>query len=343
MRDAPNIRRARARPVADAPVAALVADADELARDWLLALMATAPLEELGRVPAGELAARGPALCRAMARALADDEALDALADDPLAARAGRLAGADAPADAAQAVEALRGVLWTAALAALARPEPTLVAALADRLAAVAATVTAAALAAPREPRAAWPPAAPAASEPEPAPPEPQDAPPELRARDLRPRIVDGDHLEALEQAVAAHRADRRTLAVLLVELDGVDRLLAADLGGEVAAAVQRAEEAVETLLRPGDAARREGPGRVWLLLAGTGPAGARALALRAAASVEREADHRGTPLTASVGVAVFPVDAIDARTLAERTEDALFTARAAGSRGAPPPPLGLR
>ena len=62
---------------------------------------------------------------------------------------------------------------------------------------------------------------------------------------------------------------------------------------------------------------------------------GARALALRIAVAVERAAAHRGVPLTASVGAAAFPADATDAQALAERAEEALFTARAGGHLGA--------
>src|SRR5207247_628435 len=103
--------------------------------------------------------------------------------------------------------------------------------------------------------------------------------------------------------------ADGRPFAVLLVELDGVEALLAAERDDEIARAVDAAERALEDLARPGDAIRREAPGRLWLTLPGAGPAGARALALRAAAAVERAADHRGRPLTATVGVAGCPRD----------------------------------
>jgi GGDEF domain-containing protein len=372
-------------------VDALVADADELARDWLLTLLSDAPLAEAGRVPVAELARHAPSLCSAMARALASDAELDRLATGdltPLAARAGRLAGAGGAPGAAAAVESLRAVLWSAALAAVRRPDPELVADLADRLAAVAAAVTAATLvaeasasapgaapslvesfavppapapaAAPPDPFFARP--APPASPPDPffarpappaPPPDPFFAPPPptpplswtaadaaasadtvasegLRARDLRPRIVDGGPVELLDPMLDSHGEDRRTLALVLVELDGIERLLLAQFDAEVDEAVERAELAIEGLLRPGDGAHREAPGRLWVALPGTGPAGARALGLRMAAAVQREA-HRGAALAASIGVAIFPVDGTDARALAEQAEEALFASRATG------------
>ncbi|MFN8203057.1 MAG: diguanylate cyclase [Solirubrobacteraceae bacterium] len=330
-------RRRPARPVADAPVAALVAGADELAREWLVALIADRPLAGAAEVPVAELAAHAPALCAAMARALASDEALDQLAAGDLAAGAGALAGAGRPDAAAAAVELLRSVLWTACLDALHRPAPDQIADLAGRLSAVAAAVTAATLragsptGAPDDPRSA---AGVASSEAAGA--RPVDAAVaadgEVRALDLRPRISDGPAHEAIARAVEQHAADGRPLAVLLVELDGAQRLLAAQLGDEADTAIAQAEAAIEALLRPGDSARREAPGRIWMLLAGTGPAGARALALRVGAGVARAAELRGAALRASVGVAMLGPDAPDAAALLERAEESLFAARATGT-----------
>jgi len=352
-------QRGRARPVADAPVAALIAGADDVARDWLLALLGDGTLAAAASVPVADLAREGPGLCAAIARALADDAALDRLARGDLSAvarRAGAIAGARDAAAAVTAVDALRAAVWAAALDELRRPDPRLVADLADRLAAVAAVVTAAAVAGLTETAAAATPAPPPPPEPVPAPEparwdpdgaarsveraarraEPPAAvvppaadPGEVHVADLRPRIVDGDPLAHLADRVAEHLDGRRSLAVLLVELDGIERLLAA--GGDAEAAVAAAEQAVEGMLRQGDSARREAPGRIWIALPGTGPAGARALALRIAVAVERAAVHRGVPLTASVGSAAFPVDATDAAGLADRAEEALYAARAGG------------
>jgi GGDEF domain-containing protein len=365
-------RRRHARPVADAPVAELVAAAHELAREWLVALIADRPLSGAAEVPVAQLAAEAPALCAAMARALASDEELDRLADGEvaarvgalagsaagagdIAARAGAMAGAASPEAAAGAVELLRGVLWTACLDALRRPAPDQVADLAGRLSAVAAAVTAATLrgAGDRVPAPEGPGQdgfAPAGPEPPAVPPVGADqrswsagdaaqsvaeavaADGEVRALDLRPRIGDGPPGETVARAVEHHLVDGRPLAVLLVELDGADRLLAAQFGDEADTAIAQAEAAIEALLRPGDTARREGPGRIWLTLPGTGPAGARALALRVGAGVARAAELRGAALRASVGVAMLGPDAPDAAALLDRAEESLFAARAAGA-----------
>ena len=105
-----------------------------------------------------------------------------------------------------------------------------------------------------------------------------------MHVRDLRPRIVTAAPPTTVVRRVAEHLGDRRTLAVLLVELDGIERLVAA--GDDALAGAQAAEHALEGLLRQGDGARRDGPGRIWVTLPGTGPAGARALALRIAVAV---------------------------------------------------------
>ncbi len=343
-------RRPRALPVAGALADALAADAEELAKDWLLALVDAAPLATVARLPVAELAREAPALCADAARALAADDALHDLAGGRASA-AGRLSGADGPAAVSAGVEALRGVLWRAALAELRRPSPELVAAVADRLSAVCAAIASAALGAGAgrygDPEATAPVAVvvvpgsardTAADKHQPTrPPEPDT---ELRARDTRPHVADGDAVAHLAERLAARADDGRPLAVLLVELDGVEHLLAAQTGREVAQAIEAAERAVAELLRPGDAVLREALGRLWVTLPGTGPAGARAFALRVAAAVERGASHRGAPLTASVGTAVCPQDAQDAVGLLETAEDGLFAARAAGTHGGLPPAL---
>src|SRR3954451_15165703 len=160
MRAGPINAPSREGPVAEgpgpgpgAPVAALVQGADEVAKAWLLELLAAAPLSAAGGVRVEALAAEGPALCAAVAEALAGDEALERL-EASGAARVGALAGASDPASAFAAVEALRRAMWEAALGELSRPPAALVAELADRLGAVCAVVTAAVLPEPgAEPR----------------------------------------------------------------------------------------------------------------------------------------------------------------------------------------------
>ena len=69
----------RARPVADAPVEALVARAEELAKRWLIAAIEAAPLHAAPGIATEELVGEAPAICAALARALASDRELDAL------------------------------------------------------------------------------------------------------------------------------------------------------------------------------------------------------------------------------------------------------------------------
>src|SRR5215210_6348152 len=98
MRAGPTDGSPRSRPVADAPVEALVAGAEEVARAWLLELVASVPLSAMGGVRLEELSREGPELCTAVALALSDDAALAELRPGGelvgLAARAGALAGA---------------------------------------------------------------------------------------------------------------------------------------------------------------------------------------------------------------------------------------------------------
>lgn len=145
---------ARARPVADAPAEPLSERAEELARRWAFALLASHPLAEMTAVPLEEIARHAPALCASAARALASEEELAAFAPataergapSPAAALSALAAGWDAS-EAVEHVEALRRVLWEAMLEVLTSPSPREVADLADRLSSVCAALTVAALA----------------------------------------------------------------------------------------------------------------------------------------------------------------------------------------------------
>jgi GGDEF domain-containing protein len=137
------------RPVADAPAV----DAVAIAKAWLLALVADAPLQQAGAVPAAELARGGPALCGAILAALGSDAELERLVGGtgraPLGAAAARLTGARTPAALSAGVEALRAATWRMLRAELRDPAAELVADLSDRLAYVCARVAEASLAAP--------------------------------------------------------------------------------------------------------------------------------------------------------------------------------------------------
>jgi hypothetical protein len=110
------------RAVTDAPVDALVARADELARRWAIALILALPLERLGELPLETFAREAPSLCADVARALSSDEQLaricaaDALetAAPPPARRLAEMTGARDSTAVVEVVEALRGVLWDA-------------------------------------------------------------------------------------------------------------------------------------------------------------------------------------------------------------------------------------
>ncbi len=147
----------RARAVADAPIEPLLAASDELARRWLVALVAARPLEQIADLPLEALAIQAPVLCRQLVQALGSDAELQLLLADvdrrpsregapPAGARhALALVALDASTLAAS-VEALRAVVWRRALAELRDPPSALVADLGDRLAFVCASLLAAAL-----------------------------------------------------------------------------------------------------------------------------------------------------------------------------------------------------
>lgn len=343
-----------ARPVAEAPLGSLC-DGEALAKGWLLTLIAGAPLARAGTVPAAAMAREAPALCDAAIAALTGDAALERLAPggdlEPLAAQAGAMTGAEDPAGVVASLAALRASLWHAVAEVLRSPEPELVGALAARLARVCDAIAAAVFAdaAAREvsapvalavaaPEPAAPPAAP---DPE---PEPQ---PHLTAVPAGPTVVAADVFPtaaavihpAVEESwatVVVGRlsrllAERGSCAVLSVDIDDADRLLTADLGGEAAATLRRAELAIHDALRPSDTAVHEREGRVWVVAADTTIEAARALGQRIVAAVATAGELHGAPLRASVGIATSPTDGDDAASLIAHADEGVFAARAAG------------
>jgi GGDEF domain-containing protein len=283
-------------PVADVPPAAL-ADGVAPAKGWLLALIAARDLQDAAAVPTAELARDAPKLCAAIMRAVGSDAALDL---PPLAARAGAMAGAGSPATAVAAVGLLRGALWESLRATMPPLDAATTAALAERLAWVCDRVAAATVSAPR------------------GADREQEA---LRLRDVR---------ADWHAAAARLLADGRGFALLVAEIDDAARLLAADPDG-AAAAVARAQDAIQNELRPGDVLGRDEDGRMWIVAAELGSSGGRALAERLADAVAAAATLRGAPLAISVGIAAAPADGTDADALAARADGALFAARAAG------------
>lgn len=341
------------RPLADVPGGWLSDATDELARDWVVELVGGRPLEQLAELDLATLGADAPPLCHAIVAAIRADEALAALgpagAQQQLIARACRAAaGADprgteaaAANEVLAAVEALRRVIWAAGLALLHRPAADQVAALSDRLAHVCATVAATAI-------------APTAVDTAPAPgvDDARASDHDTRAsyqadngivtRDLD-RDRDGEPLAApgvasdtatddedwgarLELAVSAQTVG----AVLLVDVDGHERLMAAD-GRR---ALTRAEQALRRRLRDEATIVRERLGRYWVVRGIASAQEATRLAWRLADAVGGGEGHLGVPLTASVGVALYRADVAGgiADDLYERADEAMLAARAAGA-----------
>lgn len=111
--------------MAELPVEVLVARADELAKQWVIALFLARPLAELGEIPLEDLAQDAPSLLAQTIRALSSDLELDRLTaalppsgrDQAGPARAlAAISGATDAAATVGAVEALRSVLWQSLL-----------------------------------------------------------------------------------------------------------------------------------------------------------------------------------------------------------------------------------
>jgi GGDEF domain-containing protein len=328
-------RRRRARPVADAPVDAVLAHADEVTKGWLFALLEQAPLAEAPAIVTADLAREGPMICAAIVRALAGDADLRLLEPDgplePLVSRTGSLAGAQEAEAISRAVDALGAVVWSALREELSSPDAEQLAELAQRLARVMELVRGAALRRhdPGEEGPAratgpgrtvtWPPA---------------EAPGSGRAGD---DAGDGaptgaTWMGALEDEL--ERAERKgtALSLLLVELEDAERVPAAEGAREAAATFGRFAQAVRGVARRQDVMASESDARVWLIARDTGRRGAQALGERIARAARGTHPWRGAPLMVNVGVAVLGEDGHDAGGLIDAAERAMFAAAARGN-----------
>jgi GGDEF domain-containing protein len=343
-------RRRRARPVADAPLDALLGRSEDLAKGWLLALLEQAPLDALPAILAAELARDGPRLCDAIVRALAADEDLRRLepggALEPLAARTGEIAGASTVEATMHAVDALHAVVWGGVRQALPNPDPDQIAELAERLALVTESVRMAAVAGAGRagPRAAPDRGAEPEQRAEPERPGEGDPPTEPGPRVVRPlraeavadpRTPPVDRqalwIGALEEELDRSERTGAHLSLLLAELEDADRMLAVEAPAQASAMFGRFAQAVRDAVRRQDILASESETRAWILARDTGRAGAQALALRIAGMVRAAPEWRGAPLSVTIGIAVLGEDGTDAESLIESAEEERFAASASG------------
>jgi len=347
-------RRRRARPVADAPIDALLPRSEDLAKGWLLALLEQAPLDDAPAILATELTRDGPRVCDAVLRAIADDTDLRRLEPGgalvPLAARVGELGGAAAPAAVARAVDALVGVIWAAMRDELRGADADLVAELTERLALIGELVRSAALErattappapgpapmAPPPPVASTRPAAAASPSGEAAPA--QAAPAAPPAQRAWPGLGDPPTLDpsralwvsALEDEIL--RSAGAPLSLLVAELEDAERVSAIESRTDARAVFNRFVGAVRSAVRRQDILVSESEARAWIIARDTARGDAHALGERIAVAVRSSARWQGAPLVASVGLAVFGEDGDTSGELIEAAEEARFAAAASGA-----------
>jgi GGDEF domain-containing protein len=336
---------------------------EELAKGWLLALVEDAPLDEAAAILAGDVARDGPRICDAVVRALYDEADLRRIESEgvlePLASRAGELAGAQSAEAAAHAVSALEEVMWAALRRELAQTDPELLADAAERLSLVTRLVLAAVLRRRDEREAsAHEPARVAPLRVARSGPAPGGQPERRAERGVRPGIEEtggtvgavgeafeesgngGDTPEegtdalwvgALRDEIARAGRASLPLSLLLVELDEAERLVAVEPGGDASATFGRFAQAVRTTVRRRDVLACETDSRAWIIARDTGRAGAQALGSRIVTSVPAEGSWRGAPLTVSVGLAVLGEDGYNAAALIDAAEQMRFAAEASG------------
>ncbi len=316
---------------------------------------------------AGEMATDGPRLFDSVVRAIGDDNDLRRLEEggalEPLAARAGEIAGAGGSADAtAVAVDMLGEVVWAAVREELRAPDPDQIAELAERIGVIVGLVRAAALRGSRVAEAgpvapvempvperveASPQPGPVAAaetgpvaEPSAAEPGPVEAAPFPRpsaVAERRPLWVG-----AFEDELIRTERSGGTLSLLLAELEDADRLLSIESEGEATAMFGRFAQALRDAVRRQDILASESESRAWVIARDTGRPGAQALAARIAEEVRGAPQWRGAPMSVTIGIAVVGEDGHDVSSLIEVAEESRFAAAASGISvvpSGPPPP----
>ncbi|HEU4975576.1 MAG TPA: diguanylate cyclase [Baekduia sp.] len=136
--------------------------------------------------------------------------------------------------------------------------------------------------------------------------------------------------LASIERRLERRRVDGLPFAVLVAEVDDLDRLMASQTGREVGLALETAERGLTAELAPADLVVRERLGRWWLLSPDRDAGAARDLGERVASAIAG-AVLAGAPLSVSIGVAVCPDDGEAVDDLAGRADEGMFAARAAG------------
>ena len=322
-------RRRRARPVADAPIDALLSRAEDLAKGWLLTLLEQAPLDDAPGILAADLAREGPGVCATVVRALANDDDLRRIEPggelELFVAQAGEFAGSRGPEATSRAIDALSAVIWSAVRGELSDPDAWQIAELAERLALVIELVRVAAL------RYAAPvgSAAPAAGQE-----APRESAPALFAvagaaeQDQPP---DPLWIGALEDEIVSSERSGSPLSLLLVELEDADRIVAADAPAQAAASFGRFAQAVRSVVRRQDILACESVSRAWIIARDTGRFGAQRLGARAVAAARAAQSWRAAPLSVHVGLAVLGEDGRDSAALIDAAEEAKFVAEAGG------------
>jgi GGDEF domain-containing protein len=325
-------RRRRARPVADAPIDALLLRAEDLAKGWLLALLEQAPLDDAPAILAADLARDGPRACEAVVRALADDGDLRRLepggALERLVAQVGAFAGAGSVDAVVRAVDALSAVLWSAIRSELVYPDVDQVTELAERHALVMEHVRAAALrawtgmVARERPR-------PVAESAGPRPVVQVFDDPQRPARpEEQPTAL---WMGALADEIRHSDRTGSPLSLLVVELEEAERMDAVEGAPGARATFGRFAQALRSVMRRQDILACESETRAWVIARETSRMGAQALGERIAGAVRAEAPWRGAPLAVSVGVAVFGEDGQEVSSLVDAAEESRFAAAASG------------
>ena len=300
------------------PLARLERSRDELAKQWLVRLIERASLDEIRELPTDKIARELPELISGIVGASSDADADPYQLSKEQSERAASLAGLRGggretrAADVARDVAALQTVLLRALREDLG-DDPVRFADVVEQLVEAMAAIQAGAMEAHVQARSR-----------------------ELESQANTDPLTGLGNLRALQRQLAnlidSHKRYSHPFGLLIMDIDGLKRIN--DSHGHQAGdrVLMQVGMSLRRSIRSVDTAARIGGDEFCVLLPQQELKSAAKLAARLATAVEEEVAAPGEPpVTISIGVASSPEHGVDAETLVDTADRAMYRAKAAG------------
>jgi diguanylate cyclase (GGDEF)-like protein len=139
--------------------------------------------------------------------------------------------------------------------------------------------------------------------------------------------------VELARHGLALAKREKHTLAVLAIDLDGFKAVNDNDGHAAGDSVLKQAAGRMEAACREADVTARLGGDEFIVLLGNTDAANAERAGQRLIDALAQPYDGTAQPVSASVGLALFPANGDTLEALMARADEALYAAKAAGKR----------